>query len=83
MTKLNWNNFQFKRGYTKYKLTKDDISKFYNFTFQYYGSYLIEDWIYFINKIPDPMELVEGQEIILPVLQDIEDFIKDQLGVQS
>ena len=83
LIKLNWNNFQFKRGVRTYKLTEEDTIKFYNLMDREYGAIGNEDWIYFVNKIDDPTALQIGQEIILPHILDIQDFLSDQLGVKS
>jgi hypothetical protein len=83
ITRLNWNDFEFKRGFRTYTLTRTDVDKFYMLIEREYNSLIIEDWIFFINKIPDPTELQEDQKIILPNLLDIQDFLVDQLGVQS
>lgn len=83
LSKLDWNMFQFKRGVKTYKLSSADVDRFYLVIENNYENNLIEDWIYFINKIADPTELSVGQEIILPNILDIQDFLKDQLGVQS
>lgn len=83
LTRLDWNLFRFKRGVKKYKLTQTDTVKFYMLMEREYDNLILEDWIYYINRIPDPLELEEGQEIVLPSIQDIQDFLVEQLGVQS
>jgi hypothetical protein len=83
LTKLDWNAFQFKRGIKTYKLSSQDIDRFYLVVEKFYENILSEDWIYFVNKVPDPTELYVGQELIIPSILDIQDFLKDQLGVQS
>jgi len=82
LTKLNWNDFQFKRSYKTHILNQIEIDKFYLVTYLYYGNLLNEDIIYFINKISDPTELVSGQEIFIPDILDINDFITSQLKVR-
>lgn len=83
LSQLDWNKFQFKRGIKKYKLTAQDTEKFYIVCEKEYGNILIEDWIYYINKISDPLSLNAGDEIVLPNIEDIKDFLTEQLGVQS
>jgi len=83
LTSLNWNDFKFTRGVRYYTLTKNDVEKFYNLTEREYGTLVNEDFIYFVNKIPDPTELKVGQEIILPNYQDVRDFLVSQLGIIS
>lgn len=80
---LNWNNFKFKRGIKKYILTSEDIEKFYNVVNSEYGTLFNEDLIYMINGISDPTDLKSGQEIILPNIQDINDFLELELNVLS
>lgn len=82
LTKLDWNKFQFKRGVRTYKLSEQDTQKFYNLMDREYGAIANEDWIYFVNKIDDPTALQVGQEIVLPAIEDIQDFISDQLGIK-
>lgn len=83
LTKLNWNNFQFKRGIKKYRLTTQDVERFYDLMNREYENLSMEDWVYYVNKIDDPTSLRIGQEIILPNIQDIQDFLQSELGVQS
>ena len=83
LTRLDWNKFQFKRGVREYVIGEDDVDRFYFVTQREYDSLVIEDWIYFVNKIADPTELEIGQVIILPNIQDIQDFLTEQLGVRS
>lgn len=83
LTKLNWNDFEFTKNATKYYLTIRDVEKFYYVTQEFYGDLLNEDIIYFINKIDDPMELKVGQEILLPSIIDIRNFLNSQLRIKS
>lgn len=83
LSKLDWNLFEFKRGIKTYKLTSADVDRFYLVIEKFYENIYSEDWIYFINKIDDPTNLQVGQEIIIPNIQDIQDFLRDQLGVQG
>jgi len=83
LTRLDWNQFQFKRGVRTYKLSSSDIDRFYDLVNTEYDSLVIEDWIYAVNRIDDPTVLEVGQEIVLPNILDIQDFLTDQLGVRS
>lgn len=82
LTTLNWNEFQFKRGVKKIRLSFQEIDKFYLVTQTYYDSLVNEDLIYFINRISDPTELFLGQEILLPDILDVSDFIFQQTGIK-
>lgn len=82
LTKLNWNEFQFKRSYKTHILSGLEIDKFYSVVNLYYADLLSEDIIYFVNKISDPTTLVSGQEIYIPDIRDINDFITSQLRVR-
>jgi hypothetical protein len=83
LTKLNWNEFEFTRNVQKYYLTDRDVEKFHYITEEFYDDLLNEDILYFINKIDDPMELRVGQEIILPSILDIRNFLTTQLRIKS
>lgn len=83
ITQFDWNEFQFKRGFKTYKLSKEDVNKFYMVCKNEYDNMFIEDLIYYVNKIDDPTELEEGMEIILPKFEDINDFINEQLNIQT
>lgn len=81
--KINWNEFVFKSGYKVYKLKEEDCYKFYNVVLKEYNNILMEDIIYYINRIDDPFSLRIGQEIYLPKYEDIDEFIQSQIGVQT
>ena len=83
LTKLNWNEFEFTRNVQKYYLTDNDVEKFHQVTEKFYDDLFNEDILYFINKIDDPMELRVGQEIIIPNILDIKNFLSEQLKVKS
>ena len=82
LTKLNWNDFQFKRSYQTHTLDQFDVDKFYIVVEKYYNDIFYEDMLYFINKISDPTELEVGKEIYIPSFLDIREFITSQLKVK-
>lgn len=83
LLQIDWSKFVFKNGIRRIKLTQEQCDKFYTVTLEYYNSYYVEDFIYFINKIDDPTDLYPGQEILLPIREDINDFIFQQTGIKS
>lgn len=75
LASIDWNLFEFTRGYQIHKLDQNEINKFYLVVRKYYGTLFNEDIIFYINRILNPLELRVAQEIIIPHPQDIDDFL--------
>lgn len=83
LTSINWAKFKFKQGYQIYNLNFADVDRFYLVTEKFYNNLFNEDLLLLINRIADPTDLKIGQQILIPNIDDINDFIAEQLKIQT
>lgn len=83
LTSIDWNKFKFKQGYQTYNLSFADVDRFYLVTEKFYNNLFNEDLLLLINRIADPTDLKIGQQILIPSIDDINEFIAEQLKIQT
>lgn len=83
LTSINWNKFKFVNGYRVYNLTFADVDRFYLVTQKFYNNLLNEDLLLLINRIADPTDLKIGQQILIPDINDVNNFLEEQLKIQT
>lgn len=72
---IKWKSFRFINGYKTHTITRPEMEKPWLIAFTEYGSADYEDLIYLINGIENPLDLVIGQTLKIPVLGDVKSFI--------
>ena len=60
-----------------YSLTALDLERFHYFIYNYYGNSIYRDFILLYNGIGHPYLLSAGDSILLPHLDDIKNFYKN------
>lgn len=74
ITKFKWRD-----GFQTYKIQKHEISKFYLISEKFYGTAQYEDILMLLNNISDSFELRPGVEILIPTLNELKQFILDNI----
>lgn len=75
LSSIQWSNFKFEDGFTTYYLTKADVDRAWIPAFSFLGDPEFEDFIWLINGIVNPFDLLPGQMIKIPTLTEVERFI--------
>ena len=75
---VDWASFSFPNGYYEHTISKTEIVKPYLISQAYYGTIIYEDILFLINKVDDPFCLRVGAELLIPKLEDLENFILEQ-----
>ena len=73
-----YGDFRFSRTPQRKRLNPQDVDKFFNFYNRNYGSYNGDDILLDLNIIPHIHYLSPGDIIFLPVMNDVEEFIKSK-----
>lgn len=76
---VNWSSFVFTNGFKRHFISSEEILKPYLISYQYYSTVEYEDEILMINGISDPFLLVPGIEIRIPDINDLKQFILDNI----
>ena len=74
-TTIQWNTFDWGRGYYLHKLTSNEILRPYLVSYSYYGTIDYEEILLLLNNIEDIWAVVPGTEIRIPKLDDIRSFL--------
>ena len=75
LASVDWSKFTFDRGYLTHYLSQAEVDRAWIVSYTYYGTTEYEDFIWLVNGIVNPFELVSGQMLKIPSLLDISDFI--------
>jgi hypothetical protein len=72
-------SFLLSNGYHRHILSKTDILKPYMISYAYYGVTDYTDLILLLNNIDDISFLYPGAEIYVPTLQNIKEFLSNNI----
>jgi len=72
---IDWSKFSWENGFIKHRITRYEVMKPYLISSAYYGTTAYEDIILLVNNIQDIFEVVPEEEIRIPKLVDIKNFI--------
>lgn len=74
---VSWKSFVYTQGYIDHVISKTEAQRPWLIAFKFYGDATYEDFIYLINGIKNPLDLIPGQVIRIPTLNDIKAFISN------
>lgn len=75
LASLDWSKFTFKRGFIPHYLTQAEVDRAWTVSYAFFGTTEFEDFIWLVNNIVNPFELVPGQMLKIPDRLDIDDFV--------
>lgn len=74
-TSIDIKSFKWVRGYTKHKLTRQEIIKPYLISYAYFDNKELWYYILLLNSVVDIDNLEVGAEIWIPNLSELNEFI--------
>jgi hypothetical protein len=74
-TSVDWNSFTAKNEVTKHSVSIFEVQRPYLISDLYYGDIIYTDILMLINRIDNPFKLKEGAELIIPDLEDLQNFV--------
>jgi hypothetical protein len=74
-TSVNWRSFNYPNGFKTHYIEIDETLRPYRVSERFYDTPEYIDMILFINNIDDPINIVPGTELKIPLLNDLLEFI--------
>lgn len=78
---IKWDDFLWTDGYSVHEVSYDEVLHPELISLMYYGTDKYEDFIYLLNNIEDPLNLIPGTRLVIPSLVDIQNFYRTVIGV--
>jgi len=76
---IDWTTFDWTLGYQRHFITEPEILKGYILAYNFYNDVNYEAIIFLLNNISDPWDIIEGTEIRIPALSDVQNFLLNNM----